>query len=363
MIKLPSRVHLGMDRFSGLYIWALFIITFGIWTPRLFLSFATVQQITSQQALTGLVALAALVPLTCGAYDLSIGANVNICAVTVTVLQVQDHYSMWPAILLSVAIGAVIGIVNGVIVVILKVNSFIATLGTATILTAVQTIVSGGVSPLSPAAHAWSSLTQREIWGIQIIFLYLVVAALIIWWMMAWTPVGRYIDATGSNIEAARLSGVGVGRWTMLSLLISGTLCGLTGVFYSSLIGPSLTFGNALLLPAFAAAFLGATQFRPGRFNVGGTMLAVFVLATGVLGLQLVTSVQWLNDMFNGVALVSAVAFAGWRQRAKRKASREISASDSRGPGMTSPDGRPATESKELPALGPINVPGSTGPK
>jgi ribose transport system permease protein len=71
-----------------------------------------------------------------------------------------------------------------------------------------------------------------------------------------------------------------------------------------------------MLLPAFAAAFLGSTQLKPGRFNVWGTLLAVYVLATGVKGLQLVTGVQWLNDMFNGVALVGAVGFAVWRQRA-----------------------------------------------
>src|SRR6202041_3965419 len=101
-------------------------------------------------------------------------------------------------------------------------------------------------------------------------------------------------------------------------LIISATLSGVAGVLYCSLSGPSLTFGSALLLPAYAAAFLGSTQLRPGRFNVWGTVLAVFVLATGVYGVQLITSAQWLNDMFNGVALIVAVSFAVWRQRRAR---------------------------------------------
>ena len=89
--------------------------------------------------------------------------------------------------------------------------------------------------------------------------------------------------------NAARLSGVRVGKWTWLSLIIvSRASPALAGVFYSSLSGPSLTFGSALLLPAFAAAFLGSTQLKPGRFNVWGTVLAVYVLATGVQGLQYV---------------------------------------------------------------------------
>jgi ribose transport system permease protein len=79
---------------------------------------------------------------------------------------------------------------------------------------------------------------------------------------------------------------------------------------FSSLNGPSLDFGSTLLLPAFAAAFLGSTQLIPGRFNVWGTLLAIYVLATGVQGLQLVSGASWLSDMFNGVALIIAVALS-----------------------------------------------------
>jgi ribose transport system permease protein len=135
--------------------------------------------------------------------------------------------------------------------------------------------------------------------------------------------------ATGGNTEAARLTGVRTGKWTWTALVLSATVSGIAGVLYASIAGPSLTYGPALLLPAFAAAFLGSTQFRPGRFNVWGTVVAVYVLAIGVKGLSFVTSVQWLNDMFNGVALVAAVAFAGWRQRATRvKVARPTRADD-----------------------------------
>jgi len=94
------------------------------------------------------------------------------------------------------------------------------------------------------------------------------VLALLVWWVLEHTPAGRYIHATGGNPEAARLSGVKVGQWQWLSLLGSGTIAAVAGVFYSSLSGPSLTSGAALLLPAFAAAFLGSTQLQPGRFNM-----------------------------------------------------------------------------------------------
>jgi ribose transport system permease protein len=145
--------------------------------------------------------------------------------------------------------------------------------------------------------------------------LYLLILAALVWWVMQHTPAGRYLYAIGGNSEAARLAGVRTDRWTFLSLVASGFICGIAGVLYGSLSGPSLTFGPAMLLPAFAAVFLGSTQIRPGRVNVWGTLIAVYVLATGVKGLQLVTGVQWLSDLFNGAALIVAVAFATWRQR------------------------------------------------
>lgn len=312
------RVNFGFDRFSGLYLWALFIAIFGIWQPGLFLTMGTVHSIASEQAVVALLGLAVVVPLATGAFDLSIGATANLSAVVVAALQSQQHWSMWPAIGIALGISVLIGAVNGFIIVRLQVNAFIATLGMATIVGAVETIVSGNAQPLPPTSSAWSQLTQFQIFGFQAVFFYVIIIALVSWWFLEWTPAGRYMYAAGGNGVAARLSGVRVGAWTWVSLLFSGTVAGLAGILFSSLNGPSLTFGPALLLPAYAAAFLGSTQLRPGRFNVWGTVLAVYVLATGVFGVQLITSVQWLNDMFNGIALIVAVAFAVWRQRRAR---------------------------------------------
>ena len=124
----------------------------------------------------------------------------------------------------------------------------------------------------------------------------MLIIAFVLWWLTAHTPAGRYLYAIGGNPEAARLSGVRIQRYTTLALVISATVAGAAGIMFASLNGPSLNFGGTLLLPAFAAAFLGSTQLIPGRFNVWGTLLAIFVLATGVQGLQLVSGASWLND-------------------------------------------------------------------
>lgn len=337
MITAPRSVNMGFDRFSGLYLWALFIVVFGIWTPDLFLSADTARSVASSQAIVAMLGIALLIPLAAGCYDLSIGATINLSAILAAWLQTNQEWGIWQSIGVAIITGAVIGLVNGFIVVRLHVSSFIATLGMATVIGAVQTIVTDQSQPLPPTASLWLNLTQYKIFGgVQIVVLYLVVLALIVWWVLEHTPAGRYIHATGGNPEAARLSGVKVGQWQWLSLIGSGTIAAVAGVFYSSLSGPSLTFGASLLLPAFAAAFLGSTQLQPGRFNVWGTLIAVYVLATGVRGLQFVTGVQWLNDMFNGVALITAVAFAVWRQRSKAAGRRR-----GRGDGGGGPDSVP----------------------
>lgn len=309
----------GLDRFSGLYLWALFIIVFTIWVPSLFPTKSTLDSVAAGQAVTGIIALAVLVPLVAGVYDLSIGATANFTAILVINLQVKDHLSIPVAIGLGILAGAIIGAFNGFLVVKLRVNSFIATLGVGSIVSALLTMISSDVQPLPPSSPAWSNLTQWSIGGFEVVFFYLLIIAMILWWFLEHTPIGRYMYAIGSNAEAARLSGVSVSSYIWLSLMVSGGLAGVAGVAFGSQLGPSLSFGPGLLLPGFAAAFLGSTQLKPGKFNVWGTVLAIYVLATGVEGFQYVTGVQWLSDMFNGVALVSAVAFAVWRQQVSIK--------------------------------------------
>lgn len=309
------RIQLGLDRFSGLYLWAAFIVMFTAWTPLFFTS-ATLHSVASGQAVAGILTVGLLIPLVAGAFDLSVGATANVTAISVVQLQTLHHLGIAWSIILSVALGALIGAVNGFLVVVFKINSFIATLAMGSVLAALLTIFTNNEQPSPPTDPAWSRLTQQSVGGFQIVFIYFLIIAIVVWWVLEHTPAGRYMRVIGSNTEAARLSGVPVGRWVWISLICSGTIAGLAGIACSSLLGPSLTFGQALLLPAFAAAFLGSTQLTPGRFNVWGSVIAIYVLATGIQGFQFVTGVQWLSDMFNGVALIAAVAFAGWRYRA-----------------------------------------------
>ena len=320
MVK--RRLNFGFDRFSGIYLFALFIVVFGIWEPNTFLSLPILHSVASTQAVQGMIALALLFPLTAGQYDLSVGATANFCGIIAMLVQLDWHWSTPEAVLFGIFAGIIIGLVNGGIVVLLRVNSFIATLAMGSILAALQIIFTAGNQPNPILSSGWNLLTQTFVGGFQIIVFYLLALAIIVWWVLDHTPVGRYLYATGGNSEAARLSGLRTERWTWLSLIISGGISGLAGILFTSLSGPSLAFGSTLLLPAFAAAFLGSTQIHPGRFNVWGTLIAIYVLATGVEGFQLASGQQWLPEMFNGVALIAAVSFAVNRSRASERVKR-----------------------------------------
>jgi ribose transport system permease protein len=321
---MPKRLNLGFDRFSGIYLWVVFIVVFAIWTPNLFLSMSTVHLLASTQAVAGIIAIAVLIPMICGQFDLSVGSNANLTGLVAVVLQTERHWSLVPTLLVSVAIGVLVGVVNGFVVVRFRVNSFIATLGMGSVLSAFALIVTNSQEQLVPQSAAWNDMTQFKVFGFQSIIYFLILFALVAWWVLDHTPVGRRMRATGGNLEAARLSGIPVNRYAWGSLIAAGALSGIGGILYTSLTGPSLTFGSTLLLPAFAAVFLGSTQLQPGRFNVWGSMLAIFVLATGVEGLELVSGAQWVGDMFNGVALTIAVAMASSRRRATRRDRRRL---------------------------------------
>lgn len=340
---MPTRrpkLSLGLERFSAVYLWFLFLIIFGIWSPSLFFTSSTFQSVASGQAIAAMIAIAVLIPLACGLYDLSVGATANFTGIVAILLQVNLHWPVVPALIVSVLCGVGIGAVNGLLVVRFGVNSFIATLGMSSILAALLVIVTGNNQPPPATSKAWNDLSQFSIHGTQIVVVYVIVLAFVAWWFLAHTPAGRYIYATGSNSEAARLSGVRTERWSWITLIISGGLAGLGGVLFTSQTGPSLTFGATLLLPAFAAAFLGSTQLQPGRFNVWGTIIAIYVLATGVQGLELVSGQEWLSDMFDGVALILAVGLAVGRQRRVTRA--KVTKSDTTPPeigDLSNPEG------------------------
>ena len=177
------------------------------------------------------------------------------------------------------------------------------------ILAATQVIVSANGQPLPPTSTAWNNLTQTTVFGFQIVVLYLVILAFVLWWLTAHTPAGRYLYAIGGNTEAARLSGVRIERYTALALIMSAVIAG-SRAYVLVAERPVAELRRHPAAPGVRRRLPRLDAADPGRFNVWGTLLAIYVLATGVQGLQLVSGASWLSDMFNGVALIIAVALS-----------------------------------------------------
>jgi ribose transport system permease protein len=309
--RLSSQArHLQLARLSGVYLWALIILVFALSIPSTFLTSTTATNIASTQAITAIVAIGLLGALSAGNFDLSVGSNLGLAAVLCSWLTVHAHINVGLAVLLTLAVGVTIGVLNATLVVFVGIDSFIVTLGVSSTLLAVTELVSNSQF-IGPVPQSLQDFVNWRELGINGVTCYALVIAVLAWVVLEHTPIGRRTAATGANLEAARLAGVATTRYRFTTLVVTGLFASLAGVLVAAKTGEvSATIGAPYLLPAFSACFLGTTQFKPGRFNVWGTVLALLLLGTGVTGLQLVGGQMWISDMFTGVALVIAVAFA-----------------------------------------------------
>jgi ribose transport system permease protein len=307
-----------LTRYSGVVILIGLIVLFGILEPSTFLTTSTLRSVLSDQAITAILALALLLPLAAGVFDLSIASMMGLAIMLVA--EFQAHGMPWVlSVLLVLAIGAGVGAINAVIVIGLGVDSFIATLGTSSILLAIVDAINGGEQIISGISTKFEDIATAQIFTIALPVFYMLVLGAVLWYVLEYRQVGRYLFAIGFNPDAARLAGVRTNRYRAGALVVSALIATLAGIIFCAKIGAaSQDSGPPYLLPAFAGAFLGATQIKQGRFNVVGTLVAVFLLGVGVEGLQLSGAASWIDDAFDGVALIVAVALSVRASRSRK---------------------------------------------
>jgi len=305
----------GLRRFSALYLWAVFLILFGWLQFHLFLTVSTFQIVFSQSAVTAVLALAFLVPLTADTYDLSIGEMMSLTIVVINWLTLNTRLPIGVIAVIVVVGCAMIGAVSGFIVVKLRVNSLIATLGMSEVLSSFQLYISQNHQVAGSFSSLFVDVGNGKVFGIPYLDLYMIVIALVIWFVLEQTPVGRRMFAVGGNREAARLAGISANRIIWGSLIGSAAIASLAGVMYTAQVGAYTSdIGQGYLFPALAAVFFGASQLSQ-RPNVWGTLIAYFALAFGIQGLtlQFGAGAFWVSPLFQGVAVVGAVAIASSR--------------------------------------------------
>jgi ribose transport system permease protein len=317
--SLGARMRRGLafNRIGAVYVWLAIVVVFSIWVPDTFPTMSTVKQIFNANAITALAALSITIPLAARVFDLSFAYTMTLTGV------IPAHFlsigvPLVPSVLLGLGAGVVIGLVNALVVVVMRIDSFIATLATGSLIQALITMATKGTAIISTKLQGgFSKIGQTNIDGFTLPVFYALAVAIVMWFLLEHTAAGRRLYATGFNPDAAKLAGVRVDRLRFISLVVSGSLAGATGLVLASTLGsgdPSA--GTSYLLPAFAAAFLGATQLKHGRFNAFGTLIAVLLLGTGTTGLALANAPQWSADMFVGVVLIASLALTGVQRRA-----------------------------------------------
>jgi ribose transport system permease protein len=315
--RASHRPRLHPARYSGVYVLAAFIIGYGLWVPKTFLTVTTLQSILGDQAVAGIVTVGVVIALSAGVFDLSFANNLSLSGVICGSLMYHHGWAPWPAIAVSLASGAVLALVNSYFVVKVGLNSIVVTLGTSSVLIAVTSWLSGNGQFVTGFPASFTRIASPKPLGVPMLTIIFAVVAFLGWYVLEHTPFGRRMQATGLGPDAARLAGVDTSRMTVIAFLVAGLTSSLAGVLVTAQVDAAVpTVGAGYLLPVVAGAFLGATQVKPGRLNIAGTVLAIYLLATGVKGLQLGGGGQaWITDAFNGVALLAAVTFAALSQR------------------------------------------------
>jgi ribose transport system permease protein len=305
-------------RVSALYVWVALIVIFSIAAPSTFPTGENAKTILNQQAVTALLAVALVVPLASGVYDLSVVYTMNLSAIVLVWILAHTGLPLGLAMLIAVLSALVCGLVNVLVVVKLKVDSFIGTLATGSVFLAIIDLITKqldiGLSP-TDSRHL-QKLMGEAFGGITLPIIYLVVIAFAVWYLLEYTPTGRYLYATGSGRDAAQLAGLPTDRLRGIALMICAAIGGFAGIVVTARVGiASDTVGAPYLLPVFTAVFLGATQLKPGRFNVWGALIGVYLVATGTQGFVLVSAPVWVSEMFDGVVLIIAIALTGLQRR------------------------------------------------
>lgn len=312
---VPKPKSSFVPRTSLIGIWILMIGVYAALQPGAFLQAGTFQAIFGSQVELVFLALALICTFKVGEFDLSVASMMGLAATLVPLLSVEQGVDPILASFLAVAAAALVGSLNGFLVVVIGVDAIVATLGMATFILGV-TLALTNLEAISGLSAAYSEFALREVLGLPVAFYYGLAATLALAYVLVYTPLGLRMGFVGSGREVARLAGINVNRIRFGSYVASGVLCGIGGVIVTATLGGyDPNSSTTYLLPAFAAVFLGTAAIQPGKFNPIGTFIGVYFLQTGIVGLQLQGLTGWISSVFYGGTLVLAVAITTIIQR------------------------------------------------
>jgi ribose transport system permease protein len=282
--------------------------------------------ILDQSSVLAIMAGGLTICLVLNEFDLSIGYAATLSGVLATHWLASGDISLWPSILIALVAGVAVGIVNGTIVAYWRVNAFIATLGTGSVLQGVILWITGG-SAAVVSNSTLLAIGQSKAFGIPVPVIIAAVVLIILWVGLNKTEAGRRMDAIGGNAAAARLSGLHVERYRLLGFVVCSVCAAISGVVLAGELGAGYSDAAvSLLLQAFTACFIGAATLRSGEFHILGTAIGVLLLSVAFNGLtQLGVATFWQN-IAQGLILVAAMATASLSGRLRVRPTRRSAA-------------------------------------
>ena len=299
------------ERGALMLVWLLLSAGFGAAMPTSFLNWGNFAILFASYAPAALLALAIIIPLTAGDYDLSVGATLTLSSCIIGVMNVWQGLPISVAILLALGAGVLVGLVNAFFIIYVRIPSLVVTLGTTSLMTGIVQWMTNSSTIGGIDNSLVMAVVGGRFLGVPYAFYYAIAAAIVMSYVFDFTPLGRRLLFVGRGREVARLNGIAVDRVRLGALIASGVLASAAGVLYAGVLGSADPYsGLNFLLPAFAAAFLGATTILPGRFNPWGAIVAVYFLATGITGLTMLGIPLWVTNVFNGGALILAVTIS-----------------------------------------------------
>jgi len=330
----PTRIEMSRLGLSGKLVRLLpvyglpilmlvLIAVFSLALPQTFPTMLNLRSVLGEKGIIAILSLAAMIPMMAGRIDLTVGYGIVMWHILAIALQTRYGLPWEAVVILVLVLGCLLGALNGVLVELAQIDSFIATLGTGTVLYALALWYTDGRQVIGLLPPAFTALYTLQPFGIPIAAFYVVALSVVLWIVAEYLPIGRCLYAIGANPKAAELNGIQTRRYVIGAFVASGFLGALAGVVLAAKLRVGqASVGLEYLLPALVGAFLGSTTVKPGRVNVWGTLAGVAILAVGISGIQQLGGAFYVEPLFNGVTLLLAIGIASYAQRRRTRVRR-----------------------------------------
>ena len=318
MNRMDKKAQLSFANLYSTYgVFFILVIEFLIFSlaSKSFLTLGNILSVGRQMSFTGIAAIGMTLVMLTGGIDISVGSMLAMAGVLCAKLSADVGLPLWIAVVITLLIGALFGLINGAAVTRLHIPALIATLATQTILKGIAYLLTNAV-PVKNLSTTYKFLGQGYIFGVIPVPLIITVALYVLaWWYLDKTYLGRRVYLSGGNEEAARLSGINT-KWTITGTYVfSGVFAAIAGVLMAARLGsgqPSV--GSGFEMDVITATVLGGISVNGGKGKVVNVFVGACIMGVLANGMTMLNINQYLQWIINGLVLLFAVTMSNLRK-------------------------------------------------